>query len=158
MTIGLSTNQWQGTLQSRADRPSKSAAVEPMANMNTTPLIDVMLVLLIMLIITIPPQSHSVKWDQGGDPPRLSLNPDPVKNEIIVDAGGAFRWNGVAMTDRQIRALLAATATMEPRPELHLRPDATARYDRVDQLMAMVKQSGVEAFGFVGNGQYQESF
>lgn len=158
MTIGLSATRQHGSSHSSAGRTRKSPAVEPMVEMNTTPLIDVMLVLLIMLIITIPPQSHSVKWDQAGDPPLLPLRPDPVKDEIMVDASGGYRWNGVAMTDGQIRTLLVATATMEPRPELHLRPDATARYDRVDQLMAMVKQSGVEAFGFVGNGQYQESF
>jgi biopolymer transport protein ExbD len=133
------------------------AAVEPapMMEMNTTPLIDVMLVLLVMMIITIPPQSHAVKMDlpQNGVP-----IPNPVKNLLIVTANGETLWNGEAVTNGQLRAVLSATAAMEPAPELHFRPDAKARYARVDEVLAMSKQAGVTKMGFVGNDAYMRAF
>jgi biopolymer transport protein ExbD len=133
------------------------AAVEPapMMEMNTTPLIDVMLVLLVMMIITIPPQSHAVKMDlpQGGVP-----IPNPVKNLLIVTANGETLWNGETVTNGQLRAVLSATAAMEPAPELHFRPDAKARYARVDEVLAMSKQAGVTKMGFVGNDAYMRAF
>ena len=124
----------------------------PMMEMNTTPLIDVMLVLLIMFIITIPIQSNVVKINLPGRPHVLDAH--PVRNLLTIDAGGTARWNGTAASDRDLMATLVATQAMKPQPELHLRPDAYARYDRVDQVLALTKRAHVTAMGLVGNEAY----
>lgn len=135
---------------------SGSNSHAPMIELNTTPLIDIMLVLLIMFIITIPPQSHQVAMDQAtGQPP---VHVDALKNELTLDAAGKARWNGEAVDDRQVQALLRTAATMESQPEVHFRPDAAARYERVDQLLAMAAQAGNDRFGFVGNEGYRDIF
>jgi len=124
----------------------------PMSAMNTTPLIDVMLVLLIMLIITIPIQTHAVKLDL----PTCSGCPTPraTSNEIAITRDGAILWNGVAMPEPSIRYELAATQRMRPLPELHLRPEAEARYELVDRVLALIKREKVQKVGFVGNEAY----
>src|SRR5690242_18834320 len=108
---------------------SDNASGEPMMDINVTPLIDVMLVLLIMFIITIPIQTHAVKLDlpvqQDNPPPQII---DPVKNTVVVSASGQILWNGSPVTQPQLRAYLDQTQQMNPIPELHLQPDATARY------------------------------
>ena len=132
-----------------------AAEPAPMMEMNTTPLIDVMLVLLVMMIITIPPQSHAVKLDL----PRSEVPMvNPVKNLLVVTASGETQWNGATVTNAELRAVLSATGAMEPAPELHFRPDAKARYARVDQILAMSKQAGVTKMGFVGNDAYMKAF
>lgn len=125
---------------------------EPMSAINTTPLVDVMLVLLIMFIITIPVQSHAVKMDLPIGPP---LPTRSVSNMLVVTEHGALLWNGQQASDRQIQATLAATQRMTPIPELHLRPEAAARYERVDEVLAMTKRAQVERMGFVGNEAYR---
>ena len=132
-----------------------AAEPTPMLEMNTTPLSDVMLVLLVMLIITIPPQSHAVKIDLPGVEVPLT---NPVKNLLVVTSEGGILWNGEAVSKRQLRVLLDTTAAMEPRPELQLRPDAAARYALVDEVLAMTKQAGVQSMGFVGNEAYMRAF
>ena len=124
----------------------------PMSEMNTTPLIDVMLVLLIMLIITIPIQTHAVKLDL----PTCANCPAPraTSNEIAITRGGAILWNGIAMSEPELRYELAATQRMRPLPELHLRPDASARYEIVDRVLGMIKRERVRKVGFVGNEAY----
>jgi len=124
----------------------------PIIEMNTTPLIDVMLVLLIMFIITIPIQTHAVKLDL----PTCSACPTPraTSNELAITRSGAILWNGVALTDDGLRFELALTKRMHPPPELHLRPDPQARYERVDQVLAIIKKQHVEKVGFVGNDGY----
>ena len=124
----------------------------PMMEINTTPLIDVMLVLLVMMIITIPPQHHAVTVDLPVGPPVVDV--DRVKNRLVVSAAGATYWNGTAVSDGQLRLALTASATMTPSPELHFQPEAGARYARVDQILAMSEQAGVMRMGFVGNEQY----
>ena len=126
---------------------------QPMLELNMTPLIDVLLVLIIMFIITIPIQTDAVKVDLPGGPPHV-LQRDNVRNLLSIDADGTARWNGAAASDRDLMATLAATQTMEPQPELHLRPDAQARYARVDAVLAMTKRAHVTAMGFVGNEAY----
>ncbi len=126
---------------------------QPMMQLNMTPLIDVLLVLIIMFIITFPPQTHAVKIDLPGGPPRV-MERNPVINLLTIDADGTARWNGAAASDRDLMATLAATQGMEPPPELHLKPDATARYERVDAVLAMTKRAHVTAMGFVGNEAY----
>ena len=124
----------------------------PIVDLNTTPLIDVMLVLLIMFIITIPIQTHAVKLDL----PTCSACPIPKakSNELAISRSGAILWNEVVLTDDQLRYELALTKRMKPTPELYLRPDAQARYDRVDQVLAIIKKQQVAKVGFVGNEGY----
>ena len=132
---------------------------EPMMDINTTPLIDVMLVLLIMFIITIPPQTHAVKLDL---PQNDSSNPpppiDPVKNKIVVTQAGAVLWNGDPVNLTQLRQFLDVTQQMDPVPELHLQPEPEARYLLVDEVLAVTKQAKVSKMGFVGNEAYLTVF
>ena len=130
----------------------RKADPQPMMEMNTTPLIDVMLVLLVMLIITIPMQTHAVKLDL----PVCSGCPAPraTSNEVVITRDGAILWNQVALTPAQLRYELATTQRMRPVPELHLRPDPAARYEVVDQVLALIKQEHVRKVGFVGNEAY----
>ncbi|MEZ0495182.1 ExbD/TolR family protein [Sphingomonas sp. IW22] len=130
---------------------------EPMGEMNTTPLIDVMLVLLIMFIITIPIQTHAVKVDLPQD--SASTNQpqvDPVKNKIVIAADGTLAWNGAPVNEVTLTQYLDQTTQMNPEPELHFQPNSMARYDRVDEVLAIVKRANVTKLGFIGNEQYRE--
>ncbi len=132
---------------------------EPMMDINTTPLIDVMLVLLIMFIITIPIQTHAVKLDLPVDSQQNTPPPiDPVKNKIVVTPQGQVLWNGEAVDLVRLRQYLDLTQTMNPVPELHLQPDANARYELVDEVLAVTKRANVEKMGFVGNEAYMNAF
>src|SRR5215212_5413117 len=138
---------------------SDNAAAEPMMEINTTPLIDVMLVLLIMLIITIPIQTHAVKLDLPVNQPNQPPPPiDPVKNIVAINAQDQVLWNGSPLTMPQLRAYLDTTQQMNPIPELHLQPDATARYEIVDEVLAVTKRAHVQKMGFVGNEYYMNIF
>ena len=127
---------------------------EPMMEINTTPLIDVMLVLLIMFIITIPIQTHAVKLDlptnNNTPPPPI----EPLKNTVGVTAQNQITWNGNPISPQQLRAYLEASQQANPIPELHLQPDATARYELVDEVLAITKKAHVQKMGFVGNEYY----
>ena len=128
---------------------------EPMMDINTTPLIDVMLVLLIMFIITIPIQTHAVKLDLPVDQPQNEPPPiDPIKNKIVVEPNGAVLWNGAPVDLVTLRQYLDITQTMNPVPELHLQPHPNARYEVVDEVLAVTKRANVEKMGFVGNEAY----
>jgi biopolymer transport protein ExbD len=127
---------------------------EPVMDINTTPLIDVMLVLLIMFITTIPPQSHAVKLDlpQNSNTPPPPI--DPVKNKIVILANGTILWNGAQVNQQQLRLFLEASQQMTPLPELHLQPEPNAPYGLVDEVLAVTKFAKVEKMGFVGNEAY----
>jgi biopolymer transport protein ExbD len=128
---------------------------EPMMDINTTPLIDVMLVLLIMFIITIPLQTHAVKLDLPQDQPNQQPPPiDPVKNKIVITPANEVLWNGTPIDLARLRQYLDVTQTMNPIPELHLQPDPNARYELVDEVLAVTKRARVEKMGFVGNEAY----
>ena len=132
---------------------------EPMMEINTTPLIDVMLVLLIMIIMTIPIQSHAVKLDlpqdqQNNTPPPI----DPVKNKIVIMPDGIVLWNGAPVNLVTLRQYLDLTTTMRPTPELHLQPHPQARYELVDEVLAVTKRANVTKMGFVGNEAYMTAF
>jgi biopolymer transport protein ExbD len=122
----------------------------PMMDMNMTPLIDVLLVLLIMFIITIPVQTHAVKVDL---PVNNSNTPPPVdaqKNKIIIDANDNVTWNGTPVTsDEQLNQYLQATLQIQPEPELHFQPMPDARYEKVDKVLAIIKRSGISKLGFM---------
>ena len=125
---------------------------QPMMDINTTPLIDVLLVLLIMFIITLPLQSHAVKVDLPKAKPGIV---NPLRNMLVIDARGTLLWNGQALSDEGLRATLAASQAKVPTPELHLKPEAQARYERVDEVLAMTKRAKVTKMGFVGNEAYK---
>ena len=128
---------------------------EPMMDINTTPLIDVMLVLLIMFIITIPLQTHAVKIDLPvNDPNNVAPPVDPQRNKIFIDRAGTVLWNGVPVNLVQLRQYLDLTTTIRPTPELHIEPDAEARYEMVDEVLAVIKRANIESMGFVGNERY----
>ncbi len=131
---------------------------EPMMDMNTTPLIDVMLVLLIMFIITIPIQTHAVKIDlpQNAAVPENAI--DPVKNRLTIDPAGIIYWNGSPVDKLALRQYLEQTTRMSPEPELQFEPDQSARYGVVDDVLAIIKRSKVTKLGFVGNERYGGAF
>ncbi|MDO9369512.1 MAG: biopolymer transporter ExbD [Sphingopyxis sp.] len=130
---------------------------EPMMDMNTTPLIDVMLVLLIMFIITIPVQTHAVKIDLPIADNSTS-NVDPEKNKVMIDPQGTITWNGAPIDLAQLAAYLEQTKALPVEPELQVQPDPYARYIVVDNVLAVIKRSGVGKLGFVGNEQYARVF
>jgi len=131
----------------------------PMMEMNMTPLIDVLLVLLIMFIITIPIQTHAVKVDLPVNSKNPPQNPiDPEKNKISIDASGTVAWNGSPVDEVTLRQYLDQTAGMNPEPELHFQPDPQARYEVVDRTLAVVKRSSITKLGFIGNEQYRNDF
>ena len=132
---------------------------EPMLDVNVTPLIDVMLVLLIMFIITIPIQTHAVKLDLPVNQPNNPPPPiDPIKNVVTINSKDQVMWNGSPVALPQLRTYLDATQQMNPIPELHLQPDATALYELVDEVLAVTKQAKVQKMGFVGNEYYMSVF
>ncbi|QIK96309.1 biopolymer transporter ExbD [Sphingomonas sp. HDW15A] len=136
---------------------SDNTAGEPMMEINTTPLIDVMLVMIIMLIITIPPQTHAVKLDLPQNNPNDAPPPvDPIKNKIVITADGGVLWNGANVNLDQLRVYLEASQQMNPVPELHLQPEPEARYELVDEVLAVTKRANVTKMGFVGNDAYMK--
>lgn len=132
---------------------------QPMMEINTTPLIDVMLVLLIMFIITIPIQTHAVKVDLPvNDPNAKAPLVDPVKNQLSIDAAGTVAWNGVPVDLITLQQYLEQSKSINPEPELHFQPDPQAKYERVDQVLAVIKRSNISKLGFIGNEQYYNKF
>ena len=128
---------------------------EPMMEMNVTPLIDVMLVLLIMMILSVPPATHSVNIDLPVPSPTPPTNIDPIKNKIVITPANEILWNGGAISDSQLVTNLQATRALPVEPELQYQPDAQASYDLSVKVLNIIKSSGVTKFGFVGNEQYR---
>ncbi len=130
----------------------------PMMEMNTTPLIDVMLVLLIMFIITIPVATHAVDIDlpvpNPNDPPPPPVK--PVVNKVSLTRDGQVVWNGAPVTGGQLVQNLKTTLTMQPEPELQFEPEAEASYDLSAKVLNIIKASKVTKFGFVHNELYSE--
>jgi biopolymer transport protein ExbD len=126
----------------------------PIGEMNTTPLIDVMLVLLIMFVITIPVATHTVETDlpRNGRPVPI----DTIKNRLSITEKGTILWNGTPTDKPALLATLRATRDLPIEPELQFAPLPRAPYDTAAQVMGIVKQSGVTKFGFVGNEQFAE--
>jgi len=125
-------------------------------DINTTPLIDVMLVLLVMLIITIPIQLHSVQLNlPTGNPPPQLVKPEVLK--IDIDASGIIYFNGEVIPDRAtVEAKFKTFAEQQVQPELHLRPDKAAKYDIVAMVMASAQRLGLTKIGIVGSEQFIE--
>ena len=124
-----------------------------MVEMNTTPLIDVMLVLLVMLIITIPVQLHSVNLEM----PSAAAPPPPVEPQVVridVLPGGQLLWNGEALGREALEAKLAQAAALPDAPEIHLRPDRSAKYEVVAGVLAAAQRQGLAKVGLVGAEQF----
>jgi len=121
---------------------------EVMNEINMTPLVDVMLVLLIIFIITVPVMQHAVNIEL----PRASNQPELLKPETVrlsVDASGAYFWNTEPLSDADLSVRLASAAAQRPQPELHIRGDKAVRYERVARAMAAAQRAGVQKIGFV---------
>jgi biopolymer transport protein ExbD len=126
---------------------------EVMMDINTTPLIDVMLVLLIMLIITIPVQLHSVNLDMPQSTTQQNKKPNVVR--IEVDARSLVNWNGKPLADRAaLDALLEQAKAQEPQPELHIKAQAKAKYEAVAGVLASAQRHGLTRIGIVGTEQF----
>ena len=126
---------------------------EPMMDINMTPLIDVMLVLLIMFIITIPVMTHAVKLDM----PRASNAPSlsqPVVINLEIDFDGTVLWNGTPVEVESLEGYFRREAANDPQPELHIRPSKRAKYDVVARVLASAQRNGMRKIGFVGNEQF----
>ncbi|MBP6899687.1 MAG: biopolymer transporter ExbD [Burkholderiaceae bacterium] len=132
----------------------ESSGDGPMIDINTTPLIDVMLVLIIMLIITIPIQTHAVKMNMPVGP-STPTNKQPDIVRIDVDFDGTIGWNGEIVPGRaELEAKLAAVAALPDQPEVHLRPNKLVEYKVVAMVMASAQRLGVTKIGLVGNEQF----
>ncbi|MDZ4308874.1 biopolymer transporter ExbD [Allopontixanthobacter sp.] len=129
-------------------------APQPMGAMNTTPLIDVMLVLLIMFIITIPVATHSVDLNLPRGDVVAPLFAD--KNKVVIDAQDRIYWNGQTVTETELASLLRDTLLLDVEPELQFEPDAMASYRVSARMLNTIKASGVTKFGFVGTERYRE--
>ena len=133
-----------------------SGEPDVMIDINTTPLIDVMLVLLVMLIITLPIQLHSVNLNMPvGNPPPPLVKPEVLK--IDIDNQGRIWWNGEVLPDRASLEEKLAGASQQPvQPELHLRPDKAAKYEVVAAVLASAQRLGLTRIGIVGSEQFIE--
>ena len=121
---------------------------EVMNEINMTPLVDVMLVLLIVFIITVPVMKHAIQIEL----PRATTQAQEIKPQTVllsVDAQGGYYWNEAKVTDELLPDLLRAEAAKDPQPQLHIRGDKAARYERVAQAMAAARQAGVKKIGFI---------
>lgn len=128
----------------------------PMMEMNTTPLIDVMLVLLIMLIFTIPVATHSIDIDLPSPTPPTDTPPvDPIKNKIVLTPNNEILWNGQPISQAGLISNLKQSLTYAVEPELQFEPEAMASYDLSAKVLNVIKASKVTKFGFVGNDKYR---
>ncbi len=127
-----------------------------MCDINTTPLIDVMLVLLIMFIITIPVMTHAVKLDM---PRPTDAPPPPVRPEVIdieIDFDGTVLWNGTPVTLDALEGYFRTESAKDPQPELHLRPDKRSRYDVVAKVLASAQRNRMKKIGFVNVAEFRD--
>jgi biopolymer transport protein ExbD len=129
---------------------------EPFSTVNTTPLIDVMLVLLIMFIISIPLATHSVKIDLPS--PDVTGTEKPETHQLALDSASRLSWNGVAITEADLPARLAAFRDAPQESVLHFRAEAETRYEDFDRVLADVKRAGVRHLGFVGNERFARAY
>lgn len=128
----------------------------PMMEMNMTPLIDVLLVLLIMFIITIPVATHSVDIDLPQPSPDDNPPPiDPIKNKLVLTQTNEILWNAQPITMSELATNLQQSLTIQPEPELQFEPEALASYELSARVLNVIKASGVTKFGFVGNEKYR---
>jgi biopolymer transport protein ExbD len=130
-------------------------AFQPIAEINTTPLIDLMLVLLIMFIISVPVSTHKVPVDLP-QPTPTPREPPPV-HLLNLDAGGRLHWDGRPIADSELPARLARMVADPAQPVLHMGAEAETRYERFDQALGTVRRAGITRLGFVGNQRFENA-
>jgi biopolymer transport protein ExbD len=135
---------------------SGSGDAEPMMEMNMTPMIDVMLVVIIMFVTTLPPSNHAVNLNMPtGQPPPL-IHDEPVVVDIDVDFDGTIQWNGQVVNRTQLEEKLTVAAATNPQPEVHLRPNRLVSYKSVAGVMAAAQSRGITKLGMIGNEQFMK--
>ena len=134
----------------------KQGEGEPMMEINMTPLIDVMLVLLTLLIITLPIQTHAVKLDMPAPNPNPNQMFKPVIVNLGVDFDGTILWNGSPIDRATLDSYFMDASQQEPQPEIHLNPNKLAKYDIVAKVLADAQRLGVKKIGFTGLDQYMQ--
>jgi biopolymer transport protein ExbD len=127
---------------------------ESVMEINMTPLIDVMLVLLIYLIINLPPATHAVKMDLPRESGERHLKTETI--DLIIDYDGRYYWNGTLVTFDALQAYLYDAGKKNPKPELHVTPNPHAKYEIVASVLAVAQRNGLEHIGFIGNERYME--
>ncbi len=140
---------YRPTFRQHGIRVSQS---QPMSQLNITPLIDVLLVLLVMMMLSIPVATHKVEVELP--PPGAGSGEPPKVNILRINGAGSTLWNGEVVTAAKLKSLLANMAKDPDLPQLHMQTDGNARYEIFDHTIATVKRSGVQAIGFVGNKQF----
>lgn len=128
-----------------------SPAREPLSEINMTPLVDVLLVLLIILILTVPTATHSLEYNL----PQNGGQANPLKNSLAITVDGLILWNGASVTESELAGSLARVRAMAPEPEVQFRPEANASYDRTAHVLQIVKASRISRFGFIDNEKYR---
>jgi biopolymer transport protein ExbD len=134
-----------------------TATGAPMCDINTTPLIDVMLVLLVTLIVSLPIMTHAVKLDmpQNRNPPPETQRPEVIDLEIDFD--GTVVWNGTVVNNmNQLEGYLREESAKDPQPEIHLRPDRRAKYDYVAKVLAAAQRNRMKKIGFVNTSEFKD--
>jgi biopolymer transport protein ExbD len=128
-----------------------------MCDINTTPLIDVMLVLLVTLIVSLPVMTHAVKLDM---PQNRNQPPPEVRPEVIdleIDFDGTVVWNGTVVNNLpQLEGYFREESTKDPQPEIHLRPDRRAKYDYVAKVLASAQRNRMRRIGFVNTAEFKD--
>jgi biopolymer transport protein ExbD len=130
-----------------------SGSSDPMVEVNTTPLIDVMLVLLVMLIVTLPIQMHGIQIDNPPPNPPPPID-QPVVIDLEIDFSGQVTWNGVPVDMATLDGYLRQAAADDPQPEIHLRPDGIVKWDYVAKVLALAQVDQVQKIGFAGNERF----
>jgi biopolymer transport protein ExbD len=132
-----------------------ASAEQPFSTINTTPIIDVMLVLLIMFIITLPLMTHSVKIDL---PRNGEVQAEPEVHQLAIDSASRLSWDGAPIAEAELPARLAAFRASSRDGILHFRADAETRYEDFNRVLADVKRAGIERLGFVGNDRFARAY
>jgi biopolymer transport protein ExbD len=133
---------------------ASSTAREPLGEINTTPLIDVLLVLLIVFVMAIPMADNSLEVALPGPPIELP-EAYPVRNVIGIEADGQVTWNGAPVDERELAGVLSEVRAISPEPEVQFRPDANASYERSARVLLIVKAAQISNFGFIDNEKYK---
>jgi biopolymer transport protein ExbD len=129
---------------------------EPLGELNTTPLIDVMLVILVVLILAVPAGTHSLDYDLPRVKPPLNVVLHEDRNRLSITANDAVLWNGTRVDGPALVTILARANALKPEPQLEFAPEAEASYELSAQVLQIVKASGATNFGFVGNERYRD--